>query len=160
MATEPKSLRGTRVLVVTGDTEASRHIASLLRSHGARVECATYAGEALLTHVALVPDVLLVDMDLEGQDGLALVRRVRALPPEKGGRVAAATLSPATLDGQDRDDWSGAGVQAHLTTPVDGDELVAMVRAMCGRPAERRNAQHWPRNLYRERRNTAASAGR
>jgi CheY-like chemotaxis protein len=53
------------------------------------------AGRAqALNHLARwTPDVLVSDIGMPGEDGHALIQRVRALPRDRGGRVPAAVLT-------------------------------------------------------------------
>jgi CheY-like chemotaxis protein len=78
------------------------------------------------------PDVLLSDIGMPGEDGISLIRRVRTLDPERGGRVPAAALTAYTQP-TDRDRAMGAGFQAFLAKPVDPQELARAVARLAGR---------------------------
>jgi CheY-like chemotaxis protein len=78
------------------------------------------------------PDVLVSDIQLPGEDGYALLRRLRGLPPEVGGRVPALALS-ADSDGDDADRALAAGFQLHLCQPVQPSTLVGAVAALPGK---------------------------
>jgi CheY-like chemotaxis protein len=39
------------------------------------------------------PDVLVSDIGMPGEDGYELIGKVRALPPERGGKVPAVALT-------------------------------------------------------------------
>jgi len=62
-------------------------------------------------------------------DGYALVRAVRALPPEQGGRTPAIALT-ALNRREDRTRSLTAGFNMHVTKPVDPAELTAMVASL------------------------------
>ena len=66
------------------------------------------------------------------QHGYALMRRIRALPPEKGGRTPAAALT-AFARNEDRTAALVAGYQTHLAKPVNPAELIAVVANLAGR---------------------------
>ena len=87
---------------------------------------------ALLTFSRQRFDVLLVDIMMPGMDGYEFMRTVRALPPEKGGRVPAATLTARAVT-DDRLESLLAGFQNHLAKPVEPAELVEVVATLAGR---------------------------
>jgi hypothetical protein len=75
------------------------------------------------------PDVLLSDIGMPGEDGYELIRRVRELPPDRGGRTPAAALT-AFARGEDRRRALRAGFQMHLAKPVEIQELAAVVASL------------------------------
>jgi len=131
-------LRGLRVLVVDDDPEGLEEAVQALQRQGIQVERATSAGQALLTTVAIVPDLILVDIDLGGSDGLALVKRLRCLPPTQGGRLPAITVNDKPLTGRRLERWRKSRCQGHLTKPVDPVELMALVQVLAGHDVDRR----------------------
>jgi signal transduction histidine kinase/ActR/RegA family two-component response regulator len=76
-------LSGRRILVVDDNTDLSRTTLELLRSHGAEVERAIDADEALqLLQIRPDFDVVLTDVVMPGEmDGIALARRLRVERP-------------------------------------------------------------------------------
>ena len=119
-------LSGTRVLIVDDDPDARELVAVLLRSRGADVTAVGSADECLCALDAQIPDVLVSDIAMPGQDGLDLMRRLRARPTSTGGRVPAIALTAYARD-EDRDRSIAAGFTLHLSKPVDLDALVASV---------------------------------
>ena len=70
--------------------------------------------------------MLLSDIAMPGEDGYALIRRVRALRRDRGGRIPAAALTAyATLE--DRAKAIRAGYDEHIPKPVDPTRLIAAV---------------------------------
>src|SRR5262249_3060965 len=110
---EPRPLEGIRVLLVDDDADTRDIIDRVLSRRGARVVAAPSAAAALETFSGQRFDVLLVDIMMPGMDGYEFIRQVRALPPEKGGRVPAATLTARSVT-DDRMDSRQAGFQSHL----------------------------------------------
>jgi len=147
---------GARVLVVDDHEEMLEAAGRLLRARGADVITVPSAGAALATVIGVVPDVLVVDITLPGQEGIGLVRAVRSLSPEKGGQVPAITLSGVPLAGECLQAWRDAGFQGHFLKPFDPDELVALVERLAGRAVERRrralDRREWPRDVSHDRR--------
>jgi PAS domain S-box-containing protein len=126
------SLEGVNVLVVEGGAPVRDLIADVLRRSGARVETAATAQEGLEALLRLRPDVLLTEIDLPDETGYALLRRVRSLPDDSGGRTAAATITTRSRV-EDRVEALLAGFQIHLDKPVQPTELVAAVANLAGR---------------------------
>ena len=133
-------LSGCRILIVDHEPEARALLCETLDPTGAKVMEASSAGEALMTLVGVVPDVVVVDIELEGTNGLAFLERVRELEVAKGGRVPVVTASAGLLDDAAEERWRSAGAQAHLTKPYDADELLAVVQSLTGRQVERRRS--------------------
>jgi CheY-like chemotaxis protein len=66
------------------------------------------------------------------EDGYSLIRRVRALGPDRGGSVPAVALT-AYARAEDRMRAVLAGFQHHVAKPVEPAELIAMVASLVGR---------------------------
>ena len=130
----PATLEGLTVLVVDDDQDSRELIRAVLQQHGARVVGAASTDEALKLLRAENADVLLSDVEMPGEDGYALIQKVRALPPEEGGRVPAAALT-AYARREDRVKTLLAGYQIHLAKPVEPEELVTAVSRLSGRDA-------------------------
>jgi len=116
-----------RVVVIDDDTDTLEILSRLLRDQGAEVVAVDHAGAALATILGVMPDVLLVDIAMPGLDGVSLIRKLRSLSPERGGRIPAATLSASSPDAEERAGWRAAGFQAHIGKPFDPAAVVALV---------------------------------
>ena len=92
MAGAPR-LDGLSVLVVDDEADARNLIAAVLQGRGARVFMAASAAEAVTVLQAERPDVVLSDISMRDEDGYDLIRKVRGLPAESGGRTPAAALT-------------------------------------------------------------------
>jgi signal transduction histidine kinase len=125
-----KMLDGVRVLIVEADPDVRSALVLALELSGARVTTAASAAEALecmREHL----DVL-VSAIAPGEDGYALIRRIRSLSPLRGGRVPAAALT-GSVAFPEVDRILSAGYQMHLTKPVDSSALVAAVAKLAAR---------------------------
>ncbi|MGH7320227.1 MAG: ATP-binding protein [Candidatus Rokuibacteriota bacterium] len=126
------SLDGARVLVVEDDADTRVLVAAVLERCQADVTTVASV-EAALDALNRVPiDVVVSDIALPGEDGYALIHKVRALPPERGGRLPAAALTAYATEA-DRARILAAGFQAHLTKPIEPAELAAVVARLAGR---------------------------
>jgi CheY-like chemotaxis protein len=124
--THATTLMAVRVLVVDDNAQVRALLTTLLEEHGASVTGVGSAAEALRVLPQERPDVLLTDLSMPEEDGLHLIRQVRALPPERGGRTPAALVTGLAA-AQDRAAVLRAGFQFCLAKPVNTAELVAAV---------------------------------
>jgi two-component system CheB/CheR fusion protein len=120
------SLDGLRVLVVDNDADARDVLSTVLAQRGAEVLTAASAAEALGVLERDRLDVLVSDIGMPDEDGYALIAKVRALPPERGGQIPAAALT-AYAGAEDRDHVLAAGFQRHVPKPADPVALVQVV---------------------------------
>ncbi len=119
-------LQGVRVLVIDDEPDARETIQQILELCHAEVWTAASAAEGFAELERRRPDILVSDIGLPGEDGYSLIRRVRALPAERGGRTPALALT-AFARGEDRRRALLAGFQMHLSKPVEISELAAVV---------------------------------
>ena len=76
--------------------------------------------------------MLVSDIGMPDVDGYELLKRVRALGPERGGDLPAIALT-AFARLEDRTRVLRAGFLVHVAKPVDLSELVATVATVSGR---------------------------
>jgi CheY-like chemotaxis protein len=126
------SLSGVRVLLVEDHPDARELVTTVLEGAGARVTAVGTAAEALGAIERELPDVLVSDLEMPGQDGYELVRQIRARPPQLGGELPAAALT-AYADGEHRARALAAGFQAHVAKPVHPDMLLDVVLRLARR---------------------------
>jgi signal transduction histidine kinase/DNA-binding response OmpR family regulator len=124
-------LDGLKVLVVDDDDDARQLLEEILSERGARVSTAPSAADALVEIQKFRPDVLVSDIAMPGGDGYGLIRAVRALPFERGGRTPAVAVT-AHARTQDSERAFAAGFQSHLTKPVEIARLVTTVANLGG----------------------------
>jgi len=129
-------LSGVRVLVVDDEPDARALVKRLLENCEAVVTTAASASEALEALRRAKPDVVISDIGMPGEDGYALIRMIRALPPDEGGDVPAVALT-AYARSEDRTRALLSGFQSHVAKPVEPTELVATVASLARRPGRR-----------------------
>jgi len=122
-------LDGLRVLAIDDDADALSLVATILGRAGATVDLGSSAAQGFEMLVAKPPDVLISDIEMPGEDGYSLIRRVRALDPEQGGRTPAIALT-AYGRREDRLLAIAAGFSMHVPKPVDPAELTALVASL------------------------------
>lgn len=133
------TLKGVKVLVVDDEPDARALVKRLLEDCEAQVAMAGSVKEALEQMQAYRPDVLISDIGMPGEDGLSLIRRIRAMGPSRGGNLPAIALT-AYARSEDRTRSVLAGFQMHIAKPVEASELVAMVASLAGRMKQKSDA--------------------
>jgi signal transduction histidine kinase/ActR/RegA family two-component response regulator len=122
-------LSGISLLVVDDEPDARDLLRRMLQLHNARVEIAGSVQEAMAVLERHPPDVLLSDIGMPGEDGYALIRRLRKLPHDWARRLPAIALT-AFVRSEDRTQALRAGFDMHLSKPIDAGELLAAVIAV------------------------------
>ena len=112
-----------RNILIVDDSEVNLEVVSeMLRRLGHEVTIAA-DGETALAKLAAEPfDVVFMDVQLPGMDGLETTRRFR----DSGKRTPVVALTAHTSM-RDRDRCLAAGMNAVLTKPVDSTHLAAAI---------------------------------
>jgi len=127
-----QSLAGLRILVVDDDPTAVDLNREILSQVGAEVRGCTSGAEALQLLQQWRPAVLVSDIEMPGLDGYTLLRQIRALAPDQGGKTPAVALSAYDRP-EDRVRSLRAGFNFHVSKPVEPNELTAIVASLAGR---------------------------
>ncbi|MGH9769271.1 MAG: response regulator, partial [Blastocatellia bacterium] len=109
-------------------------LAIRLQHYGADVITAASVEAAMeiLAQQGLLPDLIVSDIAMPGEDGYNLMRRVRALDPEAGGRIPAIAVTAYSRT-KDRVQALAAGFQMHVPKPVNAAELAHAITSIIGR---------------------------
>jgi CheY-like chemotaxis protein len=121
------------VLVVDDDRDGLDLVAMILMTSGAEVRACSSAADGFEALLAWRPDVLVSDIEMPGEDGYALIRRVRGVESGPVARTPAVALS-AYGRVEDRLRTLAAGYSMHVPKPVDPAELATIVASLAGRP--------------------------
>jgi CheY-like chemotaxis protein len=125
-------LDNLKILVVDDERDTRELLKEGLEYCGARVMLAASAAEALESMQENLPDVLISDIGMPIEDGYELIRQVRKLGKENGGRVPAIALTAYTRV-EDRMHALRAGYHMHVPKPVELAELVAVAASVVRR---------------------------
>ncbi|HEY7182964.1 MAG TPA: PAS domain S-box protein, partial [Blastocatellia bacterium] len=130
-------LAGIRVLVVDDENDARELIETVLTQYGAEVVAVSSAEEAYSLITATppqeLPDVMVTDIGMPGEDGYSLIRRMREWERALGAHIPAVALT-AYGRIEDRVRALNAGFQMHVAKPVDPSELAAVITSLIRRP--------------------------
>lgn len=136
-------LDGLRLLIVDDEADARDLLVAMLGRQGAEVKACGSAAEALRAIEQWRPSLLVSDIGMPDEDGYELVRRLRALDPERGGAIPAVALT-AYARGTDRMRVLAAGFQQHIAKPVEAVELITVIASLAGRTGHTRPAPRVP----------------
>ncbi len=120
-------LDGVRILVTDDDMHARELLAVILENAGGEVRAAASAEDALMILESWPAEVMVSDIEMPGEDGYALIERVRRLA--RSERLIAIALT-AHARPEDRLRALDAGFQWHLAKPVDPAELLSVVATL------------------------------
>jgi CheY-like chemotaxis protein len=120
------NLEGVKILVVDDDADARDFLSFLLEEYGAIATVASSAAEALTLLPQSQPDLLVSDLGMPEMDGYSLIRQIRTMSSEQGGKIPAIALTAYAGD-SDREKVLAAGFQKHLPKPVEPDELIQAI---------------------------------
>ena len=120
---------GKKILLVEDNPVNRRLAVFLLRAHGYEVREATTALEALEMLEKERPDLIVMDIQLPGMDGLEATRKIKAQPATADIPVIAVTSY--AMKG-DREKALAAGCVGYVTKPIDKNIFIQEVAARLG----------------------------
>ena len=115
---------GAVILVVEDNPASQMLVDAVLQGSGYLVRFAASATEALASMDLQRPDLILMDIQLPGQDGLSLTRQLKSDPAYSMIPVVAVTAHAMASDRQLSLD---AGCVGHITKPYDTQILTEQI---------------------------------
>jgi CheY-like chemotaxis protein len=128
-------VNASALILVVDDNEAGMFLAcSVLQREGFQTDSAGSAEEVLERLGARTPDLILMDVQLPGQDGLSLTRQLKADASTAGIRIVALTAHAMTGD---QDAALAAGCAGYISKPINTRTFCDQVREFltAARPA-------------------------
>jgi PAS domain S-box-containing protein len=121
-----RNFAGIRILIVDDDDDSREMLRYALEDSQAQIMTAGSAGEALAQFSVFAPDILISDLGMPEMDGYDLIRHIRALSSENGGRIPAIALTGyVSVEEQHR--VQSAGFDIHVAKPVDFNKLMEII---------------------------------
>ncbi|HEX2135256.1 MAG TPA: ATP-binding protein [Microvirga sp.] len=141
----PGERRRTARILLVEDIEANREIAkAVLEAAGHAVDVATDGFEAIRAVQTRTYDLVLMDVQMPGMDGMKATQRIRELPgPERSVPIIAMT---ANVLPEQVDQFRAAGMNDHIGKPFDRDDLHALVDRWLPAPAQAADQPGAPRD--------------
>jgi CheY-like chemotaxis protein len=113
-----------RKILIVDDNELNLKLCCAILKDRYRVFTAARAEEALESAKRLLPDLILMDLQLPGIDGLTATRRLKSDPDLKAIPVIALTSFAMVGD---REKALAAGCDEYISKPIDIKRLKSMV---------------------------------
>jgi CheY-like chemotaxis protein/nitrogen-specific signal transduction histidine kinase len=133
----PRALAGIRVLLIEDEPDSRDLARAALTRFGAMVSAASSSAEAVNVLLSATPEtmpqVVVSDIGMPVEDGYVFIQQLRALSPERGGRIPAVSVTGYSTPG-DVDRALAAGFQLHLSKPVDPLALIEAVAKLSRQP--------------------------
>ncbi|WP_052507570.1 transporter substrate-binding domain-containing protein [Desulfonatronovibrio magnus] len=135
-------IKGARILLAEDNEINQEIVVENLRKWGMSVQVVGSGQEAVSALTSQDFDLVLMDIQMPGMDGLEATRRIRS---QKSGvrsqetgrqRIPIIAMTAHAMAG-DRDKSLGAGMNDHITKPIDPEELLRVLAAWI-KPATRR----------------------
>jgi CheY-like chemotaxis protein/nitrogen-specific signal transduction histidine kinase len=123
------AIQDVKVLLVEDEPDSRELLTTILERCGAIVTAVSSSEAALKEVNRAIPDVVVSDIAMPGESGYDLIHKIRALPPDRGGRVPAVALT-AYASASDRRRALLAGFHTHLAKPVEPDELLTVLSTL------------------------------
>ena len=119
-------MRRSNLILVVDDNEAGLMLAAaVLQREGFQVDSAGSSEEVMERLNKRLPDLILMDVQLPGQDGLSLTRRLKADPATATIPIVALT---AHAMASDKEDALAAGCVGYISKPIETRTLGDLVR--------------------------------
>jgi signal transduction histidine kinase/ActR/RegA family two-component response regulator len=125
----PPAISGLKILAVDDEGDSRDMIRAVLEENGARVMTAGSTKEALEALPGWNPDVLICDIGMPGEDGYALIKRLRETEAKHGKNTPAIALTGYARI-EDRMRAISAGFQVFIAKPIEANELTAIVASV------------------------------
>lgn len=124
-------LTGIRTLLVEDHEDSRELLANILRARGATVTAVDRASPAQHEFRNQAFDVVVSDIEMPGEDGFELMRKLRAIERELDRSPVPAVAVSAHSLGDARGHALSAGYQAFLAKPLKPADLIATVERLC-----------------------------
>ena len=116
-----------RILVVDDSGLARRRARAILEGAGFEVIEASDGLSALETYLVQKPDVVLLDLVMQGMYGLEVLERLREMDP-----AARVIVVSADIQTSSHELVTAGGAAGFLVKPVDANEVLTLVRSALG----------------------------
>lgn len=126
---ETRPLSGISVLYAEDEPVIRQVTVRRLEEAGARVMSAVDGEDALRQLVNTTPDLLLIDLQMPGLDGVGLIRRLQEVAPDRAYPIFVLT---SHISGPQAAEARATGADAVFTKPVQVAALAAAFRARHG----------------------------
>lgn len=118
-----RAFKGVNVLLVEDDKIGQLVAGKMISENGGQVSIANNGQEALQMLASMKFDVILMDIQLSGMDGMQVTRRIRQGEKTTGDHIPIIALTAYALQG-DRQKFIAAGMDDYVSKPIKMNELI------------------------------------
>jgi nitrogen-specific signal transduction histidine kinase/CheY-like chemotaxis protein len=133
----PRALAAIRVLLIEDEPDSRELARAALTRFGAQVSAVSSSTDAVTAILSATPQtlphVVVSDIGMPVEDGYVFIQQLRALSPERGGRIPAVSVTGYSTPG-DVERALAAGFQLHLSKPIDPLALIEAVAKLSRQP--------------------------
>lgn len=114
-----------KILIVEDNTNNRRLLKDILTFHGYEVSVASDGQEGVDLAMKLMPDLILMDIQMPGMDGMSAGQILKGNPATSGMKIIA--LTSFAMQG-DQDKFMAAGFDGYLAKPISTRELPELIK--------------------------------
>ena len=116
------------LLIVEDNVRLRNELADFLREDNFYVKTVGDGEELNIALETFMPSVIILDLNLPGEDGVSICRRLRESLPKIGIIMLSARVRPS-----ERNEGYTAGADVYLTKPTNTDELISVINTLKSR---------------------------
>ncbi len=132
----PDPLAGRRILVAEDHPVNRKLVTKLLEKRGLIAVLAANGNEVIEALDSDTFDLILMDVQMPGMDGLQTTAVIREREKATGGRIPILAMTAHAMK-QDRDRCLEAGMDAYVSKPVSPADLYREIEELLSAPARR-----------------------
>lgn len=126
------------VMIVEDNVRLRGELSDYLRDEGFAVTAVSDGDELNAALEFNMPSIIILDLNLPGEDGIAIAKRVRSALPKIG-----VIMLTARVRSIDRNEGYAAGADVYLTKPTSPDEIVQVIRNLQRRLTPTETSSEW-----------------
>jgi two-component system cell cycle response regulator DivK len=116
----------THKILIVEDNENNRNLfRDILEFHGYAVTVATDGQEGVAMASELMPDLILMDIQMPGMDGMTATQMLKKDPATSGLKIIALTSFAMQAD---QEKFLAAGFDGYLSKPINTRELPGLMQ--------------------------------
>lgn len=117
-----------KILIVDDDVEQLDAIKYLLEKEGYQIYLASDENDAIDLVHSIIPDLVILDVNLHNYSGIDLCRKIKAENDFKN--ILVILISATSIETEQRAEGLEAGAEAYISRPVSNRELLAYVASL------------------------------
>lgn len=126
------------VLLVEDNENLRYELSDYLREDGFKVATAADGVEMNFALEQNIPNIVILDLNLPGEDGMLIAKRLRSALPNIG-----LIMLTARIRSSDRNEGYASGADVYLTKPTIPEELVNVIRNLYRRLTPQETSTEW-----------------